>query len=133
MTTPHVASVPLPIVHSIRAPVEQVSNFTGLHYNRPVLHDKEEELAAHCEAPDSAYNKAREQKALAKGGGSVTGPLINSHSQYDGHDAQRRSKLSVEVHAELTRLTEAYGELLSKLELPGLNPQVKSARGGARA
>ena len=100
--------------------LDQVSNFTGLHYNQPVLRDKEEELAAHCEAPDSSYNKAREQRALEKGGGSVTGPLINSHSQYDGHDAQRRSKLSPGVHAELTRLTGAYGEMLSRLKLPGL-------------
>ena len=24
---------------------------TGLHYNKAVLHDKEEELVRHCEAP----------------------------------------------------------------------------------
>ena len=102
--------------------LSQVSNFSGLHYNAPVLNDKQEELAAHCEAPDSPYNRAREARAREAGAGSVTGPLINSHSQYEGHDAQRRTKLSAEVLAELNRLTSAYGNLLSQLDLPGLRP-----------
>lgn len=44
-----------------------LSNFTGLHYNAPVLHDKEEELKVHCEAPPAAKAaaKARWQRAAA--------------------------------------------------------------------
>ena len=38
-----------------------VSNFTGLHYNREVLHDKEIELAVHCEAPPSTKKAAAQQ------------------------------------------------------------------------
>lgn len=98
-----------------------VSNFTGLHYNKEVLHDKEEELAAHCEAPDSRTNKERDGRAQQLGSRAAGAPMVNSHKDYDGHDAQRRTQLTPATLAELTRLHTAYGELLGKLNLRGLS------------
>lgn len=83
-----------------------MSNFTGLHYNKAVLGEKEEELAAHCEAPDSAYNRARAMQA----------PLVNSHSSYAGHNAKQRTELSATVLAELERLGSAYADM-ARVEL----------------
>ena len=63
-------------LRSARAPalLAGLSNFTGLHYNSPVLHDKDEELRMHCEAPDLHAESdagATPAAAVAKAGQAV--------------------------------------------------------------
>jgi hypothetical protein len=94
----------------MRAPelLSTLAAFTGLHYNRDVLHDKNAELKTQCEAPDrpvdphaADFNK---QPPAAKGKGrrgkeKLKRVMVNTHSTYDGDDAQRRSQLDEVRHA----------------------------------
>ena len=174
-----------------------LANFTGLHYNKEVLMDKEEELRVHCEAPPSAHQPhgggrrasssmassssgrraslepsqdrvastvpptaqqsrgpsllqprsqerrladaargdlpggtvarhgwRRRMRAKASGGDQggapaedpvKSRPLVNSHADYTGRDAVRRTQLTAETHAELGRLAAAHTKLLMEL------------------
>jgi hypothetical protein len=126
-------------LRTVRAPelLTAVSNFTGLTYNRQVLHDKEIELNVHCEAPPSA--KARAGATGRSVDGSATDaaanklpgvkrkrlgtsaererPLVNSHSSYTGNDAVRRTQLQPSTLVELQRLATAHTRLLEGLGL----------------
>ena len=110
--------VPSAKLRMLRAPelLRGISNFTGLHYNEAVLAHRHEEFTTHCEAPDSAANRAKAEKNEA------APLLVNSHSAYEGHNAQKRSLLSPQLHAEYARLTTAYGRMLDELQLPHIAP-----------
>ena len=108
-----------------------LSNFTGLHHNRAVLDDRGEELRAHCEAPDiakehaSATGARRHKKAPRQHSGWASEhnetddltPMVNTHSQYTGHNATQRTLLSAHVLAELVRLADVHHQLLNELGL----------------
>jgi hypothetical protein len=112
-----------------------LSNFTGLHHNRAVLDDRGEELRAHCEAPDIASASAKEhasasgarrrKKAPRQHSGWASEhnetddltPMVNTHSQYTGHNATQRTQLSAHVLAELVRLADVHHQLLNELGL----------------
>ena len=97
----------------------QVSNFTGLSYHQSVLRDKTTELNVHCEAP----RRKTEPAARASSRGATEAdpvssrPLVNTHSEYTGNNAVRRSYMSAGTLAELTRLANAHTELLDGLGL----------------
>ena len=103
-----------------------LANFTGLHYNRAVLHDKEEELNVHCEAPASVSNSDSPSSGVAGSARrrahahEAARPMVNSHSTYTGHDAVRRTKLSPSLQADLARLAEAHSSMLDELQLQEL-------------
>ena len=118
-----------------------LANFTGLHHNRAILDDRDEELRAHCEAPDvakelfakaSASGGARRRKKASRNHSgwapklSTTPehnetddrtPMVNTHSQYTGHNATQRTQLSAHVLAELVRLADVHHQLLNELGL----------------
>ena len=110
-----------------------LSNFTGLTYNRKVLRDKGEELDVHCEAPPNPkpppFKDEHVLPAAKRGGGrrratrgrrlddASNRPLVNTHADYTGHDAVRRTQLGGATLAELTRLANAHAGLLDGLGL----------------
>ena len=144
--------------------LSQISNFTGLTYNKEVLRDKEEERNVHCEAPPKPKNIYAARKAAntastngkngaaasssdvassngrGKNGGGRGGykkrraemlttatapsddpvktrPLVNTHADYTGNDAVRRTQLSGQTLSELTRLAKVHTSLLDGLGL----------------
>ena len=107
-----------------------IANFTGLHYNEALLQDRNEEFRVHCESPDvhaAAAPTASAGSSPSGGAGrghrrrqnqaAVDRPLVNSHSQYTGHNAVERTKLSPSVQAELDRLADAHSSMLNGLGL----------------
>jgi len=44
-------------------------------------------------------------------------PLVNTHADYTGHDAVRRTQLSAATLRELSRLANAHSSLLDELGL----------------
>lgn len=96
--------------------VDALANFTGLHHNAPLLATRREELNAQCEAPDSAANRAawlrRRQRSK-----SSKAPLVNTHRDFNGSNAQVRSRLDTNALAEFTRLADAHEALLAGLGL----------------
>ena len=77
-----------------------------------MLHDREEELIRHCEAPDSKSNRAysaRERQAPV---------LDNSQSQYEGNNANQRTQQQSTVWREFDRVANAHHSLLEGLGLP---------------
>ena len=127
------------VLRSVRASrlLAVLSNHTGLHYNTAVLHDREEELNVHCEAPDAATRRSAVEGAVGGGPRSSTGakgPIrrrraaaaprrvpINTHSTYTGRDAEQRSKLPPRLMAELRRVADAHVALLDSLGLRELS------------
>ena len=115
-----------------------LANFTGLHYNQPVLADKSEELNVHCEAPRRPKPPTSQPRAAANAAPAATRggarrrarareddpvhtrPLVNTHADYTGNDAVRRTQLGGETLAELTRLATAHTSLLDGLRLQEL-------------
>ena len=85
---------------------------TGLHYNKAVLHDKEEELVRHCEAPDSVSNR----RFSARGGQMAV--MVNSHSKYEGDNARARTGTQSAVWREFDRIANAHHALFEGLHLP---------------
>ena len=96
--------------------VDALANFTGLHHNAPLLATRREELNAQFEAPDSAANRAawlrRRQRSK-----SSKAPLVNTHRDFNGSNAQVRSRLDTNALAEFTRLADAHEALLAGLGL----------------
>ena len=43
--------------------------------------------------------------------------MVNTHSQYTGHNATQRTQLSAHVLAELVRLADVHHQLLNELGL----------------
>ena len=86
---------------------------TGLHYNKAVLHDKEEELVRHCEAPDSVSNTR-----LSSRGGHGAAVMVNSHSKYEGDNARARTGTQSAVWREFDRIANTHQALLEGLHLP---------------
>lgn len=92
---------------SARTLLPKISNFTGLHYNEPMLWEKEEELRVHCDGPEA------DGKVSARA-------RINTHTGFKGSNAQRRATLHGEVLEEFERLTSAHMKLLNELPLAKL-------------
>ena len=86
---------------------------TGLHYNKAVLHDKEEELVRHCEAPDSVSNTR-----FSLRGGHKAAVMVNSHSKYEGDNARARTGTQSAVWREFDRIANTHQALLEGLHLP---------------
>lgn len=87
-----------------------VADATGLHYNKEVLHDRDQELVAHCEAADSASNRRyRPNEADAV--------HVNSHSGYTGHNAHARTRLDAEVWREFDRVANVHHAMFEELGL----------------
>lgn len=95
--------VPQERLKSIRAAelLPQLSNFTGLSYNREVLSARDEELRLQCEAADGRKGR----------------PLVNSHGSYAGQNAEQRTHLSAEVSSEYARLSSAHASMFASLRL----------------
>ena len=86
-----------------------VANHTGLHYNRAVLHDKQEELLVHCEAADSKANRAAQTKH------NRSADMVNTHGSYTGRNASSRTQLSDGVYRQFVRLAAAHERILEGL------------------
>ena len=104
-----------------------LSHADGIPRFTQVLDDRDEELRAHCEAPDVALAPTSPSGGVGRGHRRRTReaaaqppperPMVNSHSQYTGHNAVERTKLSAPVQAELDRLANAHQQMLNELGL----------------
>ena len=115
--------------------LDGISEATGLHYNKEVLHDRNQvllplpthchrrssraftpllnpcqELVAHCEASDSAANRRYRPN-------EATAVRVNSHSGYDGHNAHARTRLDAEVWREFDRVANVHHAMFEELGL----------------
>ena len=75
---------------------------------------------AHCEAPDSPAN------LRYAGGRGAERHKVNSHSNFDGDNAQARTRLGTDVWAEFDRIANAHHAMFEEMGLPWVGQKPKA-------